>query len=291
MTKYIILGHENPDLDSLVSGYLLEKLLTSQGKQAEFIIPDQIISNENLSLCESINLDPKKYQKPLPKEDHSYILVDHHEREVPGHIEVIIDHHPTEKNITCPIYYNVPSSSTSLLIVKDNEDCFSKEDIKAAIFAAMVDTVAFHSAKAVSSDITWCQEQCQKYGFNYNDLLTQSMCETDISDLNQAALNGLKRHNLSNHPIATSFLHLPHPEEDQDKIDAMIDILKNYRKDNNYTMFAFLVHDITNFTSTVYKIYNNHIDKTTYDEYASRGTIVIPELTKELKTYQKKKDI
>lgn len=291
MTKYIILGHENPDLDSIVSGYLLEKLLISQGKKAEFIIPDQTISNENLSLCESINLDPKKHQKTLPKEDYSYILVDHHEREVPGHIKVIIDHHPTEKNITCPIYYNVPSSSASLLIVKNNIEYFSKKDIKVAIFAAMVDTVAFHSTKAIASDITWCQNQCQKYGFNYQELLTQSMCETDISNLNVAALNGLKKHNLSNHNIASSFLHLPHPEEEQDKINYMIEVLKDYRKQNNYTMFAFLVHDITNFTSTLYKIYDNHIDTITYDEYASRGTIVIPELTKELKAYQKKKDI
>ena len=26
--KYIILGHENPDVDSIVSGYLLEKIMS-----------------------------------------------------------------------------------------------------------------------------------------------------------------------------------------------------------------------------------------------------------------------
>lgn len=287
MTKYIIIGHENPDLDSIVSGYLLEKLLTSQGKQAEFIIPDQTISEENLFLCNIINLDAKKFQKPLPKGEYSYILVDHHDRTTPGTLKAIIDHHPANKKINCPEYHNVPSSSTSLLIVKNNEKYFSKDDILGAVLASMVDTAAFHSAKAQESDITWCKNQCEKYGFNYNELLTISMCETDISNLNQAALNGLKKHNISNHIIASSFLHLPHPEQNQEKIDLMLEILKEYRKQNNYTMFAFLIHNITDFTSTLYKIYEDHIETVAYDEYAVRGTIVIPELVKELKNLPK----
>ena len=41
LKKYIILGHENPDVDSIVSGYLLEKLLLSKSFNVEFIIPDK----------------------------------------------------------------------------------------------------------------------------------------------------------------------------------------------------------------------------------------------------------
>lgn len=281
MTKTIILGHENPDVDSLVSGYLLEKLLISQGKNVEFIIPDPVISKENLELCLHVGLDATKFQKPLPEEETSYILVDHHERNVNGPIKAIIDHHPTTKEITCPIYHNVPSSSTSMLIVKGNEQYFSKEDILMAVFAAMVDTVAFHSAKTVPADVDWCQDKCQKYNFNTEELLTSSMCLTDISNLQEATLNGLKKHNLNNVKIASSFLHLLNPDQEKDKITAIIDILKDYRQQNNYTMFAFIVHDITNFTSTLYKIYADRIETVRYNEYASRGTIVIPELTKE----------
>ena len=43
LSKYIILGHENPDVDSIISGYLLEKLMLSKGFKAEFIIPDKKI--------------------------------------------------------------------------------------------------------------------------------------------------------------------------------------------------------------------------------------------------------
>ena len=41
LKKYIILGHENPDVGSIVSGYLLEKLLLSKSFNVEFIIPDK----------------------------------------------------------------------------------------------------------------------------------------------------------------------------------------------------------------------------------------------------------
>ena len=81
---YIILGHENPDVDSIVSGVLLERYLTRQGKEARFMIPDRKVDEESVSICLSFGLDPRKYQGELPKEKNEYILVDHHERNVPG---------------------------------------------------------------------------------------------------------------------------------------------------------------------------------------------------------------
>lgn len=281
MTKYIILGHENPDLDSIVSGFLLEKLLKQKGYQAEFIIPDKVISQENITLCKQINIDPTKYQKKIPK-NAAFILVDHFERITPGPIIAIIDHHPTTKKITCPYYFNLPSSSVSLLIIKNNEKFFSKNDFLCAIFAAMVDTVAFHSIKALPSDISWCQNKCQQLRFNYEHLLTLSMCPTDMADLNQAAFNGLKKHTINNYKIASSFLHLVDPQKYNNQIQKILDKLKIYRQENNLVLFAFLVHNITNFTSTLYKIKENTIEVTKYPQYASRGNIIIPELTKEL---------
>ena len=49
MAKYIILGHENPDNDSIVSGYILEKIMKSFDYDVEFIIPDEEISEENIN--------------------------------------------------------------------------------------------------------------------------------------------------------------------------------------------------------------------------------------------------
>lgn len=290
MGKYIILGHENPDNDSIVSGYLLEKLMKKNGYDVEFIIPDEIISEENIMLANYCGINPESFQKNLPQDPTiKYILVDHHERNVPGEIAAIIDHHPTDKEITCTYYQNEPACSTSCLIAKEHENDLSTDDLKAVCLSAMVDTAAFHSNKTVETDYIWVRSLCSKHGFNYTKLITTSMCPTDIKDLKVAATNGLKTYNIAEKRVASSFLHLPNPEENKCEIDEIISYIKTYINEEGYDLFAFIIHDITNFNTTLYKISEETIVKVEYDEYTSRGTRIIPELTNEIKTYQKKK--
>lgn len=290
MDKYIILGHENPDNDSIVSGYILEKIMKQRGYDVEFIIPDEVISDENIMLATYIGIDPTLFQKQLPEDPSiKYILVDHHERTVPGEIVAIIDHHPTDKDINTKYYQNERACSTSCIIGKAFTRYLSLDDIKAVCLSAMVDTAAFHSNKTTVSDYLWVKSMCSKFNFNYAEMLTTSMCPTDITNLQSAALNGLKKHNIHNHKIASSFLHLPNPNENKEEIKEMISYLQEYIEEEQYDMFAFIVHDITNFKSTLYKIRKDSIETKEYDEYTSRGTRIIPDLTEELKTYQKKK--
>ena len=61
MDKIIILGHENPDVDSIVSGYLLEKILSKKGYDAKFVIPDKFISNDTMNICIKYGLEPSKF--------------------------------------------------------------------------------------------------------------------------------------------------------------------------------------------------------------------------------------
>ena len=290
MDKYIILGHENPDNDSIVSGYILEKIMKQRGYNVEFIIPDEVISDENIMLAAYVGIDPTSFQKQLPEDSSiKYILVDHHERNVPGEIVAIIDHHPTDKDINTKYYQNERACSTSCIIGKAFTRYLSLDDIKAVCLSAMVDTAAFHSNKTTVSDYLWIKSMCSKFNFNYEEMLTTSMCPTDITNLQSAALNGLKKHNIHNHKIASSFLHLPSPSENKEEIKEMFSYLQEYIEEEQYDIFAFIVHDITNFKSTLYKIRKDSIETKEYDEYTSRGTRIIPDLTEELKTYQKKK--
>lgn len=290
MDKYIILGHENPDNDSIVSGYILEKIMKQRGYNVEFIIPDEVISDENIMLAAYVGIDPTSFQKQLPEDSSiKYILVDHHERNVPGEIVAIIDHHPTDKDINTKYYQNERACSTSCIIGKAFTRYLSLDDIKAVCLSAMVDTAAFHSNKTTVSDYLWIKSMCSKFNFNYEEMLTTSMCPTNITNLQSAALNGLKKHNIHNHKIASSFLHLPSPSENKEEIKEMISYLQEYIEEEQYDIFAFIVHDITNFKSTLYKIKKDSIETKEYDEYTSRGTRIIPELTEELKTFQKKK--
>lgn len=286
--KYVILGHENPDFDSIVSGFLLQKLLKKQGHDVEFIIPDKKIAKKSTNLCIQVGIDPTIYQKDLPLGfDQQYILVDHHERDVPGEIIAIIDHHPTDKDISCPVYHNIPSSSTAMIIVRNNEDQFDVDDIFLAVFAGMVDTAAFHSKKTVQSDVNWAKEQCEKHGFNYDELLTLSTCPIDITNLEEDCLDDLKSEHIHGYAVASSCLALLDPTLEEEHIQQMIGLLKDYRQENNYDLFVFIVHDVTDFKTTVYKISEDGVEETKYDEYTSRGSKIIPQLSNELKSKQK----
>mgnify|MGYP003295729102 CR=1 FL=1 len=97
--KYVILGHENPDVDSLVSGYILEKVMKKRGYDVSFCIPDESIAADSEKICNKYNLYVGKYYVDELPADAKYILVDHNEKEQSvigldeAEILEIIDHH------------------------------------------------------------------------------------------------------------------------------------------------------------------------------------------------------
>lgn len=289
LEKYIILGHVNPDIDSVISGYLLEKLLLSLGLNAQFIIPDKVIEKEVINICNNFGLKIDSYMKELPNDkSYKYILVDHHERQTPGFIVGIIDHHPSNAKMQINWYQNIPSSSTSCIICKENEKYFNEHDIELAILATMVDTASFHSTKTVQSDIEWVKEICRKCNVDYNKLYKVGLCLTDISNLDDARFNGLKKYNFNDLLVESSYIQIQNVPEHSDEIDYIISSLMNYVKEKDLKVFVFIVHDMNVFKTTVYEITSNDYKVKYYDVYTSRGNTIIPKIEEKLKTEIKK---
>ena len=163
MQKYIILGHENPDVDSIVSGYIYQNYLNRRNIDAEFVIPDEKIDEDTLEICRRFNLEPTDFQKPLEFDEKTkFILVDHHNRKNIGEVSLIIDHHLEEHEPDTDNCINEPSSSTSCLIVHRNEPFYSIHEIELACMAAMVDTASFHSTKGNPWDLEWIQKMVEE---------------------------------------------------------------------------------------------------------------------------------
>ena len=128
MKKYVILGHKNPDVDSIVSGYLLEKLLKFNGYDVSFVIPDDKISEETYKILSKFSLNPNEFMRKLDSSDNNFILVDHSERDV-KRIVGIIDHHPNivgnndvvSNYPLCNIYNDIEFLDGGLL-----KQCFEK---------------------------------------------------------------------------------------------------------------------------------------------------------------------
>lgn len=283
MKKLIILGHINPDVDSIVSGYLLSKYLNKKGIDSEFVIPDKRIDNYSLDVCLKYGLDPRKFQKPLPKESSHYILVDHNNREVNGKIVGIIDHHPTFKEINIKYYYNKNISSTTCLICQGNEKFFTDNDLKLALIAAMIDTASFHSSKGREKDKKWIKEQCQIRNIDYGEIYKEGLALTSLKNLKKAALNGLKSYQVSGINFESSYIQVAN--ESPKVISKIINYLEKYRKDKNLVCFVFIVHNMNRFVSKVYLLSDNGIQTKTYNEYTSRGDKIIPDVLKLIKKH------
>jgi len=282
MDNYIILGHENPDVDSIISGYILEKIMIKKGYNASFIIPDKKIEDDSLNICLENGFDPRKFQKEITTKNNKYILVDHHERDVDGEIVGIIDHHPTNKKFNINNYYNEKVSSTVCFIAKNAIDYLEKEDLFLVVLATFVDTVSFHSSKGRKEDYEWCLEICKKYDFNYDKLYLEGLRLTNIDDLNKASLNGLKKYVVNNIKIESSYIQIRDFLLNKDVIENIIDILKKYREENNIDIFVFIVHDMKYFKTMYYYIEKDNLKEKYYDSYISRGNVIIPEIVKRL---------
>lgn len=284
MDKIIILGHENPDVDSIVSGYLLEKVLTIKGYSAEFVIPDGKIEQESLDICRKYNLEPTRFKKSIDLNDKNaqYILVDHDERNVAGCIKCVIDHHPNGKENIEGKYYNKKISSTACYVCQGNENLLSKEDLLLAAVATMVDTASFNSTKGREEDKKWVLELCETYGFDYDKLYKEGLCLTNLDDIQAASLNGLKKYNHGWKKFQSSYIQVKDPMAEQEKINEILKILEDYIISQNLNAFVFIVHDMVQFKTSYYLIKDGKIEKRDYEKYTSRGNVVVPEVREEL---------
>jgi len=67
--KLVILGHPNPDIDSIISGILMEHYINNYTNyQGEFIIPDTSLDKSTIDICKKYNIDYQSHQKEIPKE-------------------------------------------------------------------------------------------------------------------------------------------------------------------------------------------------------------------------------
>ena len=156
--KIVILGHENPDVDSLLSGILLEKYMKNTYKQNfEFIIPDGNVDEESKQILKSIGIDISSYCHKQVNPGDTLLLVDHNvENRFNNEIIGIIDHHPTieqeEKKENYCININQNSCSTTA-IIGEMFDIKDKNDFTLALVGALVDTASVDADVPLS--ITW----------------------------------------------------------------------------------------------------------------------------------------
>lgn len=277
----IILGHKNPDVDSIVSGIILSKYLNYKGYNCSYIIPDKNIDHESYTVLKEFGIDCKDYLKDMPG-DSNLILVDHHETSYRGRVLAVIDHHPTIKQFNYPFYINKASSSTSKLIydiIKNEDDSFlTKDIIELIILSMLIDTCSFKSSKTNPVDIPWTKKICIDLNLDFERLKRLGYCLTNLDNPDISCMHGFKEFKYNNKIVKTSYIQCN--SFNFYKINKNVEILKNKVINDNIFMWMFLVTDIENEKSLEYRIYQNNIELIEHDFIASRGSNIMPQIEK-----------
>jgi manganese-dependent inorganic pyrophosphatase len=147
----IVIGHKNPDTDSIASAIVLAKILGYEAGRAGELNP------ETKWLLEKANVEPPKLIEKFNGEE--VFLVDTNNREeLPeGEFKLIgiIDHHRLTGNLTSkePIYVLIePVGSTSTIIAEKYFDKLEESDALLLLGGILSDTVVFRSPTTTERD-------------------------------------------------------------------------------------------------------------------------------------------
>lgn len=163
MSKILVLGHKNPDTDSICSAISYAYLKNEVGMVAEPIRLGEI-NNETLFALETFKFDQPRLVTQVAKETDRVILVDHNERQQSADdidevqvIEVVDHHRIANFETTDPLYFRaepVGCTTTILLKLFKENGVEVPPNIAGLMLSAIIsDSLLFKSPTCTQQDI------------------------------------------------------------------------------------------------------------------------------------------
>ena len=280
MGQINIIGHVNPDVDSIISGYLLQEYLKYKNLDASFIIPDKRIDKDTEEIIKEFGLNYREFKKDIIADD--IILVDNHETNLSKNILGIIDHHPPFYNKG--YYINIKASATAkiiydIIIKNGDKEFLNKRHYELIFLAIIIDTDNFRNPKAIIEDKEFIKEYSKIHSINLSKMYKLADKTTDLSDLTKAIYHGKKEYKINDKSVKASYITINSFDELMEK--SLIELInKNLPKD--CFLWIFMIVNIKENKTILYEVYKEHYLKSNFDRVLSRGTDVIPMITKKI---------
>ena len=175
MSKILVMGHKNPDTDSICSAIAYANLKKELGFEVEAVRLGTI-SKETQFILDYLNMDAPRLIESVNSGD-QIILVDHNEagQSVDGRdnatILEIIDHHKIDLKTSDPInlrFETVGCSSTIISkIYEEKGVAITKEMATVMLSAIMSDTLIFKSPTCTEEDVKQGKKLAEIAGLDY----------------------------------------------------------------------------------------------------------------------------
>ncbi len=268
-----IIGHKHPDLDTVISSYLLAKILYSQGYETEavFLSENYSIDKYNQTMIDDLlELDFKIVEET---ENKNFILVDHNDpiQSVGSSNNVIMafDHHRDSGKVENIV--NAKYASNSLLIYDyfKDEYVFSEKERKMIYMATMSDTMFLKSQRYDERDLFLLKEL--KIELSPAKLFKKYFIASDLS-------KGVAKC-FSEKGKDFEFAEVKFKSSCIKAFDTNEDLLNDYIKlvkQENYFLGMWIDLD-KEITHAYFKSPNN-FEIREYDFIASRANLVLPDM-------------
>lgn len=280
ITTVTILGHDQIDEDSCISGLLLEHALNIFGINAQFKIPDAVIPNLTINTLSLLGFDLTTYQGMTTAND-NIILVDHYKSVHPGKVIACIDHHPTTQDFDYLFYDNDNSSACCKKIynyINDANMHITPHMVKMVVYGLMLDTFAFKSSRGTKEDKHWVYDMITKYSLDATKIEQLALRLTDINQpINALALSNLKAYTFEDAHVKSTYIQVNCIPP---TLNEILTYLQSLVSKEHLNLWVFLLVDVLHFKTTEYRIAAKSIDVIEHPKLTSRAQHIMPTIEK-----------
>ncbi len=259
MSKTLVLGHKNPDTDSITSAIVYAYLKNQVGHEAEAIRLGDV-TEETAFALKQFKVEEPRLVTALEQQEQAVILVDHNEfqQSIDGienaHILEVIDHHRVANFETAdPLYYRaepVGCTATILLKLFKEHGVEVPQDMAGLMLSAIIsDSLLFKSPTCTEQDIKAAKEletiagiDAQEYGLN----MLKAGADVSSKTIEELLTLDAKEFGMGDHKVEIAQVNVVDPQDVLNRQDQLEEAIYNRISEKELDLFFFVVTDILN---------------------------------------------
>lgn len=280
-----IIGHDNIDVDAVLSGILMSRLLDFLGIENQFCILEKVKRDDTYEIVEELfGIDMNRWENVGEDYERNLFLLDHYETVHMGEVIGCIDHHPNQAEKSYDFMYTRNACAAAYLvyeIMTEVEYPITAEEAKMIVVSMMVDTTAFRSSKTIKEEAEQAKVMANQFRLNYEELEKYCLCLTPIDKLSveQIISNGQKWYNYNGNKVGSSYLQL-YGLPDEDVLKSWLKALHKKRKETESSMLVFIIFETESNTTHEYRITEGETKRFVKLGILSRGKDIMPLIEK-----------
>lgn len=267
MEKVLVIGHRNPDTDSICSALAYAHLKKELGVNAEAVRLGEV-NKETAYALDYFNLETPRFIEKVDEDVKEVILVDHNEfqQSVSNISDVriaeVIDHHRVANFETKdPLYFRVePVGCTATILnkmYKEHQVEIPKHIAGLMVSAIISDSLLFKSPTCTDEDIEAAKELAKIAEVDLDVYgLEMLKAGTDLKDksMDELLANDAKTFDMNGHKVEINQINAVDLEEVYEKQAEFEKAIKTHVDKNNLSLYLLVVTDILNSNSDVLAI-------------------------------------